>query len=432
LDFPINGRLFLFLILLLISATFSGSETAFFSIDKVLLKKLKQEAGSAAKRVVKLLKHQRRFLITILIGNTFVNVTAASLAAMIVLDFCTERGLSPQLAIGINVILATFLILVIGEIAPKFLGVKNPEKLAKALSPFLLLVYYILLPLSFFFDKLLAFLTKVFHFKEHDKERLLDVEEFHTLLEIGEEQGALEEDEKEMLHSIFEFGDTSVREIMIPRTDVVCIPDDITFSELIHVIKTKRHTRIPVYSETIDSIQGILNAKDLLPLMSQSTESIKILDLVRPPIYVPESKKIDDLLRLFQKQSQHMAIVVDEYGGTSGIVTLEDIIEEIVGEIHDEYDNEPSLFRKLDDKTYLVSAKIDIASLNDHLEMQVPESDEYDTLGGFILEQIGALPHEKESIRYENYLFTMDKVEKNRIVLVKVSFEPEVVPSAGA
>jgi putative hemolysin len=424
---PYSRRLFFFFILLLLSALFSASETAFFSVNKILHKKLKSENSHAARRVIRLLVHPRRLLITILISNTLVNVTAASIAAMMVLQFCETIGIDVNVAILINVVTTTFLILIIGEITPKLLAIKHPDRLAKNLSLFIAGAYIVLFPVSILFDKLMELLTTIFRFKEHEKERLLDVDEFHTLLEIGEEQGALEEDEKEMLHSIFEFGDTSVREIMIPRTDVVCVPDDVTFDELIGVIKKLGHTRIPVYSETIDAIQGILNAKDLLPLISQSVSDFNILKLVRPAIYVPESKKIDDLLRLFQKQRQHMAIVVDEYGGTSGIVTLEDIIEEIVGEIHDEYDNEPSLFRKIDESTYVINAKIDIESLNELINIAIPETDGYDTLGGFVLEQTGALPLEKETIRHGDYVLTMEKVEKNRIVLVRVQHQPVVV-----
>lgn len=428
MDFePYSSRLLFFFILLFLSALFSASETAFFSVNKIFHKKLKLENSHAARRVIRLLVHPRRLLITILIGNTLVNVTAASIAAMVVMQFCATIGIAVNIAILINVVGATFLILIFGEITPKLLAVKHPDRLAKNLSLFIAVAYIVLYPVSILFDKLMALLTTVFRFKEHEKERLLDVDEFHTLLEIGEEQGALEEDEKEMLHSIFEFGDTSVREIMIPRTDVVCVPDNITFDELISIIKRRGHTRIPVYSETIDAIQGILNAKDLLPLISQAAIDLNILQLVRPAIYVPESKKIDDLLRLFQKQRQHMAIVVDEYGGTSGIVTLEDIIEEIVGEIHDEYDNEPSLFRKIDESSYVVNAKIDIESLNELINIAIPEIDEYDTLGGFVLEETGALPLEKETIRHGDFVLTMEKVEKNRIVLVRIQHQPVVL-----
>jgi CBS domain containing-hemolysin-like protein len=211
---------------------------------------------------------------------------------------------------------------------------------------------------------------------------------------------------------------------MIPRTDVVCVPHDISVSGLVEVIKNKGHTRIPVYRETIDQIQGIINAKDLLTLFAQGDQDVDIIELARPPIYVPESKKIDDLLRLFQKERQHMAVVVDEYGGTSGIVTLEDIIEEIVGEIRDEYDKETSLYRKIDDNTFIVNARMDIDALNELIAINIPESDDYETLGGFILEKTGALPKENEIVRHEDYLLKMERVEKNRILNIRITCEP--------
>ncbi|MBN1560925.1 HlyC/CorC family transporter [candidate division KSB1 bacterium] len=420
-----------FFLLLFLSAFFSGSEAAFFSINKLLSQKLQDENSSAGRRILALLKHPRRLLITILLCNTLVNVTAASVATILFLQIARVVGLSQGVAVLLNVGVVTFLILILGEITPKVLAVKNPQQFAKLTALLLQFINYLFLPVSFILDKFMEFMTSLFGLREHEKERLLDVDEFQTLLDIGEEQGALEEDEKEMLHSIFEFGATTVREIMIPRTDVVCVAKDITLSELVEVIKSKGHTRIPVYAETIDQIQGIINAKDLLSLTPQRDEKIDILELARPPIYVPESKKIDDLLRLFQKERQHLAIVVDEYGGTSGIVTLEDIIEEIVGEIRDEYDKETSLYRKIDDETFIVNAKMDIESLNELMNIRLPESDEYETVGGYILEQTGSLPKEGEAIRFEDYVLKMETVEKNRIVLVRISYEPLLRESQG-
>jgi putative hemolysin len=208
---------------------------------------------------------------------------------------------------------------------------------------------------------------------------------------------------------------------------MICVAHDTSINEIIDVIKTHGHTRIPVYMETIDQIQGIINAKDLLPFISDTKKNIDILKLGRPAIFVPESKKIDDLLKLFQKERQHMAIVVDEYGGTSGIVTLEDVIEEIVGEIRDEYDQEQTLFRKIDDNTFIVNAKIDVDSLNKLIDLKIPMRDEYETLGGFILELTGSVPNEKDVISHGEYEFVMQRVEKNRIVLVRISRKPELI-----
>lgn len=426
---PYGGQIIIFVVLLMLSSLFSGSETAFFSINKLLSQKLMDDDSAPARRVLSLLKHPRRLLITILIGNTLVNVSAASIAALMVIRIAQNIGLSRALAILINVAVVSFVILVLSEVTPKVIAVKRPEQFTKNVSLIFIFISFLFYPISYVLDKFMALMTVSFGFSEQEKERLLEVEEFQTLLDIGEEQGALEEEEKEMLHSIFEFGDTSVREIMIPRTDVVCVPYNVAFDELIKVIKSKGHTRIPVYRETIDKIQGVINAKDLLSLISEKGKEFNVLELCRPPIYVPESKKIDDLLRLFQEERQHMVIVVDEYGGTSGIVTLEDVIEEIVGEIRDEYDKESPLYRKIDEGAYIVNAKINIDSLDELINIDIPDTDEYETLGGFILEKTGALPNEQETIRHNDFLLTMEKVEKNRIVQVRITSSPETKES---
>ena len=407
-------------ILLVLSALFSGSEVAFFSLNSLLKEQLSKLNSKRAKTVLKLLQTPRRLLISILIGNTLVNVTLASFGATLMLRVAFSLQISREIAVLINVILITFIILVVSEITPKIFAIKNPLKFALNLSYFILFCYYLVLPLAFVLTKITMALTKLLNLKETEEDSMLQSSEFQALLEIGEEQGELEQEEKEMIHHIFQFGDTTVREIMVPRTDIVCIDFETTIPDLLNVIKSKGHTRIPVYKESVDKIEGIFNAKDLLPFMGNSTQKPDLLKMARPAMFVPESKKIDDLLRNFQSEQQHMAIVVDEYGGTSGLVTLEDVIEEIVGEIRDEYDKEQSLYKKIDNKTIMVDAKIDIESLNDLIEINLPESDAYDTLGGFILENIGSLPEENQIIDYDEFEMVMEKVEKNRIVSVKI------------
>lgn len=410
-----------FFILLMLSAIFSGSETAFFSMDQLKIDKLSNSRKQNDKRVVRLLKNPGRLLVSILIGNTLVNVFAASIAAFYTNYICIRAGFNIQLGFIFNILIVTFFILVISEITPKIFAVKNPEKFSSQLSIFVHIVYILFLPVSYVIVRGFKTFTRQFDVSESSDEKLLHANEIQALLELGEEQGELEKEEREMINSIFEFGDTVVREIMIPRTDMVCASYDTTVEEIIKLIKEKGHTRIPVYKDSIDKIQGIINAKDLLPLTSNAAKDIDILKLARTCIFVPEAKKIDDLLRLFQKERQHMAVVVDEYGGTAGLVTLEDVIEEIVGDIRDEYDQEQSLYRKIDDLHYIVNAKIDAESLNDLIDIDIPIQDDYDTLGGFILEMTGSVPHEKDIIRHRNWELSMEKVEKNRIVLVKLT-----------
>jgi len=426
LEDPLLFYFVAFAVFLILSAFFSASETAFFSINNIILKQLSEEKSKSAKRVVRLLSQPRRLLIAILIGNTLVNVSAASLAAILTTKVSLQAGYDQKIAFIINIVVVTFLILVFSEITPKTIAVKNARLHALQLSFIVFIIFYLFFPLTYLLDKSITFITRIFKIKESKEERFFHSNEFQALLNLGEEQGELEEEEKEMIHSIFEFGDTIVREIMVPRPDVVCIAHDSSFNELIKMIKTKGHTRIPVYEETIDKIKGIINAKDLLPFISNSEIKVNLSELARPAIFVPESKKIDELLRLFQKERQHMAVVVDEYGGTSGIVTLEDVIEEIVGEIRDEYDQEQILFKRIDNNNYMVNAKIDIESIDELIDINIPEKDDYDTFGGFILDLIGSVPEEKQTFHYNNYDFRIEKVENNRIIQVQITFNPQI------
>lgn len=423
---PVHWYIVTFLLFLMLSAFFSGSETAFFSLNDLIVKQIAEDKSRRAKRVVWLLSNPRRLLSSLLIGNTFVNVSATTLAAVFTTRLCLQAGIDQKIAYLINILVVTFFILIFSEITPKIIAVKNARNFALRVSLIVSIIYYIFLPFTVFVDKSINFLSRILKLRESREEKFFHSDEFQALLDLGEEQGELEEEEKEMIHSIFEFGDTIVREIMIPRPDVVCISHDSSLEELIEMIKTRGHTRIPVYVDTIDKISGIINAKDLLPFVSNPSQKKDLLELARPVIFVPESKKIDDLLRLFQKERQHLAIVVDEYGGTSGIVTLENVIEEIVGDIRDEYDQEQALFKTIDNNNYLVNAKIDIESLDELISINIPEKDEYDTLGGFILEMTGSVPQEKQEIVFNNYTLKVEKVENNRIILVRITNNPNI------
>jgi CBS domain containing-hemolysin-like protein len=253
------------------------------------------------------------------------------------------------------------------------------------------------------------------------KKTLLSEDELKTLVDFGEEKGTLEQDEKEMIHSIFEFGQTSVKEIMIPRIDMVCIPTTAGINELLELIKDNLHSRIPVYRDTVDNIVGIFYAKDLLPFINKrKNQNSSIEKLARPVYFVPEQKMIDDLLREFQSEKIHMAIVVDEYGGTSGLVTLEDIIEEIVGEIQDEYDIEQPLYRKINENTFLVDGSMPLTEINSELGLELPTEEGVETIGGFLFGIFGSVPKEKEIAKYNGYEFTIEKIIERRIKQVRI------------
>ena len=367
----------------------------------------------------------RQLLITIVIGNTMVNITIASIAAVLTVQLSRKVGLHENVIILLDVLVVTFVILVVSEILPKVIAVRNTERFSKKTSLILTIIFYILYPISYGLARFTHFLQKNVGLTE--EKILLTEDEVKTLAEVGEEHGTLHKDEKEMIHSIFEFGETTVKEIMVPRTDMVIVDTNSTLAKLMQLVKVKLHSRIPVYKDEIDNIIGILYVKDLLPYLNKrKKEPIDLQKLARPPYFVPEQKKIDDLLKEFQAEHIHMALVVDEYGGLSGLVTLEDIIEEIVGEIQDEYDKETPLFKKISENSFLIDGRMSVEELNDELDMQLPEIEGVETISGFILNLLGSLPLEKEEVKYSNYKFIVEKINRNRILKVRV----EIVPIA--
>jgi putative hemolysin len=296
--------------------------------------------------------------------------------------------------------------------------VKNAEQFAQRVSLALTFATTLLFPITILLSQFAQFVSQKSGVKEEGLP--LSEEELKVLLEVGEEKGALEEEEKEMIRSIFEFGKIQAREIMVPRIDMVCVEKNTSIEELVDIIKKKGHTRIPLYEEKVDNILGIVYAKDLLPHLQTKPVKVELTSLARPAYFVPESKLIDELLKEFQQEKIHMAIVVDEYGGTAGLITLENIIEEIVGEIQDEYDTEPLLYRKIDDNTLLVNAKIDMDELNKLLDVPLPTGENYESLGGFIFNLTGYVPEEKEVLKYNDYSFVIEKIERNRIIQVRI------------
>jgi len=402
-----------------LSGFFSASETAYFSISLSDIERLRNKSDYGSKQVLQLLEHPKRLLITIIVGNTIVNIGAASLAALVTLDICNALGLDKEVGIIIDIIVVTFVILIVAEIIPKVVAVKNAIKIARNFAFPLTIFYYLFSPGVSIFHALTQWLTSIFNISKN--RLLLSEEELRSIVDMGEEKGTLQQDEKEMIHSIFEFSETTVKEIMIPRIDMICISTDSKLNSLLNLIKKYLHSRIPLYREKVDNITGIIYAKDLLPFVNRrSNGDVNLEKLARPAYFVPEQKKIDELLREFQSQRIHMAIVVDEYGGTSGLVTLEDIIEEIVGEIQDEHDSEQPLYQKINDNVYLVDGGMDLEEINEELQLNLPTEEGVETLAGFLFGLFGSVPKEKQSVSYENYKFVIEKVIRRRITRVKI------------
>ena len=409
----------LFIILLGLSAFFSGTETAFFSLSSSTITKFGKSEKSSEKRVAKLMELPRQLLITIVLGNTIVNVTIASIAAILTTRICENLGFNQQIGIVIDVIVVTIVVLILSEVVPKVVAVRNSQSFSRIASGLLYFVFYLLFPLAFLLSRFTRFLQNKIGLSQ-DK-TFLSAGELKTLVEVGEEHGTLEKDERAMIHSIFEFGETTVKEIMVPRTDMITVSTETTLSKIMELVKIKLHSRIPVYKERIDNIIGILYVKDLLPYLSKPPgEKIDLEKLARTAYFVPEQKKIDELLREFQKERMHMAIVVDEYGGIEGLATLEDVIEEIVGEIQDEYDKESPLFNKVDENVFMVDGRMTIEEINEELRLDLPIEEGVETISGFILNILGSLPKEKEAVEFNGYEFIVERVLRNRILKVRI------------
>ncbi|MCF7805697.1 MAG: hemolysin family protein [Candidatus Marinimicrobia bacterium] len=420
-------QILLFLGLLLLSAFFSGSETALFSLRDNEIERIREQQDHPNERILYLLSKPKRLLIAILTGNTIVNITIGSLAALIASALAVQLGINEVIIVAIQVVIVTIVVLITGEITPKIIAVRNTKRFSRAISMPMLLVFRLLYPIAYVLYSINNFFTRILGIK---KENLfLSEEEIRTLVEVSESQGTLQEQEKEMIYSIFDFGDTFVREIMIPRIDMKAIPTSMKVKEVIDIIKEHRYSRLPLYDKRVDNITGIIFAKDLLPYLGKTAANVQIAMLSRPVYFVPEKMKIDKLLREFQQRKTNIAIVVDEYGGTSGLVTLEDIIEEIVGEIRDEYDFETPMYRWLDQHTILVNARMTLDDLDDVVELDIPEEREFDTLGGFLYSRVGEIPEQKTEIENEGIRYIIDRVHGNRITRVRIVL-PEQQPVA--
>ncbi|MCB0287058.1 MAG: HlyC/CorC family transporter, partial [Calditrichaeota bacterium] len=357
---------------------------------------------------------------TIVVGNTIVNISTASLAAVLTTQIAHQFGFNHNIALFVDIVVVTLVLLITSEIIPKVIAVRNPHTYSRIAGAPLQLLHYMFFPITIFLTNLSKFVQNSLGLSA-DKTRLSE-DELKTLVLLGEEEGRLEADEKEMIHSIFEFGETTVREIMVPRTDMVCVEVNATLDEVLEDIKDNLLSRIPVFEGRIDNVIGILYVKDLLPLLKKNrSDSFNLRTIVREAYFVPEQKMIDDLLRHFQKERIHMALVVDEYGGISGLVTLEDVIEEIVGEIQDEYDEEEPLITPVNDETYIVDGRLNLEELNDELHLNLPTEEGVETISGFILNLIGALPQENETIKYNGHEFTVEMIDRNRILKVRIA-----------
>ncbi len=394
-------QILVLVVLLFLSGFFSASETALFSISKVKARHLGKTKGKANVLIMRMKEDPHRLLTTVLIGNNLVNIGASSLATALALNTFPDK------AVGIVTGVMTFLILVFGEIFPKSIATSNNLLISR-------MVIYPIFWLSVLFFPLIKFLNFIPKLTGKIKKTpVVTEEELMTFVEVVEEEGEIKEEEKELIHNIFEFDDTNAYEIMTPRADMYVI--DIEEELRVEEIVKSGFSRIPVIRGDIDNVAGILNIKDLFMHQTTASTPLDIRKLMQPPYFVPENKKLDSLLRQFKRRKSHLAIVIDEHGGVAGLITLEDVLEEIVGEISDETDKvEPRIVR-LKNKEWIVLGKTEVDEVNEKIPMEIPESREYDTFSGFVLNQIGKIPQEKDEIPIGAFIVTVQKKDGNRI-----------------
>ncbi len=393
-------------LLLLLSALFSGSETAFFSLNKIRIEKLKKSTR-AARKIENLKKHPNQLLSTILLGNMFTNITLSSFVT-----FITLKTLGTEF-IPIVIIILTILVILFGEILPKTLAIYTADKFALIVSD----IIGILNKLFYPFSKIVIYasngLFKLIFKTSNVKKDILTEEELKTALESSRKEGIIDPEEEDMIHYVMEFSDTEAKEILTPRIEMKAIELNSSKTHIENFLKETKHALIPIYENTIDNIVGILKTKDFF--LDKDKE---LKDLITAPYLIPENQRLDTLLSDFYNLKRKIAIVVDEYGGTSGMITLEDLQEEIFGEIYDEFETPQEQIVKLSDKKYKVSAKVLVSDLNYELDITLPE--EEDTLAGFILSLIERFPKKGDSVKYKNIEFIIEKATAKRILYVIV------------
>jgi len=375
----------------MLSAFASAAETALAAASRIRIKHLADDGNRNARRIEQLRKDPGGYIATILVVNTLAIIIASSVATVVAIRLVPQHG---EL---VSAVLLSLAVLIFSEITPKTLSVQNPERAALALGGFVSSASFVLRPILSLLALLTNGLVRVVGGGSKPKNPFVTEEELRMLVTVGEEEGILEEDEKEMIHSIFEFGDKVVREVMKPRVDILGIAEDASFSEMLQTAIDAGHSRIPVYRDRIDNIIGVLYSRDLLPILRDQHQDVQVSTLLREPLFVPETMKVDDLFRDMQRRKVHMAIVLDEYGGTAGLVTIEDLLEEIVGPIDDEYDEVEPEPQKLSDQEYIVDARLSIDELNDLLETELA-SDDVDTVGGLLTSHLGRLPMQNDTV----------------------------------
>lgn len=411
-------QLVIVIILLSASAFFSSAETALMTSNKLKMRNLADNGNKRAAKVLKVTENTDKMLSAILIGNNIVNLTASSISTTLTLKIFGSK------LVGIATGILTFLILVFGEITPKNVASKNAENMALAYIGVISFLVTLLTPVIFIVNTVAKFVISIFN-KNGDDNNAVTEEELRAMVEYSHEEGIIENEEKKMIVNVVDFGDTVAGDIMVPRVDMVMVDEKSSYEEILQVFREERYTRIPVYEETPDNVIGILNVKDFL--LIEDKENFVMKELLREPLYTYEYKKTSALMMDMRKTGANIVIVLDEYGITAGLITLEDMLEEIVGEIRDEFDaDEDEGITKVSDLEYLIDGSTNLDDINDRIGLSL-SSEEYESIGGLIMEKLGRLPVEGEIINFDNIVLTVKKMDHARIEKVCLKLKQPVI-----
>lgn len=405
------------ILLILSSSFFSASETSLMSLSKIRIRHMAEEGIKGAERVKKLIENPSNLLAAILVGNNIVNIAASSLATTLALDVSNIYKISSSTGVALSTVIMTIIVLIFGEIIPKTLASQNCEKISLVVAKPIGFIGTLLKPLIVLSTYISNFFIRFFGGKVDKNKPFITEDELKIIVDVSEEEGILEVEEKEMIHNVFSFGELYIKDVMVQRVDIVALEVSSSIEEVLITIKESGFSRIPIYEETIDNIVGILNAKDLLFLKEKNEFNLE--NYCRNVIYTYEFKKVADLFKEMNKLRQHMVVVLDEYGGTVGLVTIEDLIEEIVGDITDEYDEFETEIYVVKEDEYIVDGSVRIEDINELLGISI-ESEEFDSIGGFIIGVLGRFPNVKEEIEFGNYKFVIEELDKNRIRKIRI------------
>lgn len=399
------------IILIILSSFFSASETALMSISKIRVRHMVEENIKGANRVKELTDNPSSLLASILVGNNVVNIASSSLATVLAINLIGSRG------VAISTIIMTIVVLIFGEITPKTLASQNSEQISLRVANPIFIVSKMLKPVVIITTTISKFFIKLLGGKSDSNKPFITEDELKTMVDVSEEEGILKSEEKDMIHNVFQFGDLYAKDVMVQRVDIIALDIEESLDKIISVIKEEGFSRIPIYSSTIDNIVGILNVKDII--FMEDTKGFSLKNYMREITYTYEFRKVTELFKDMNKNRQHMVVVLDEYGGTVGIVTIEDLIEEIVGDISDEYDDEEPEIYVVKEDEYIVEGSVRIEDINELIGTKI-ESEEFDSIGGFIIGVLGRFPNISEEIIYSNYRFIIEDIDRNRIKKIRI------------